>query len=107
MKSPRCSLIGSGERQVLAVATSASRSDAVEVRDHAGHATANVVRHVEQVVKGPVEVVGQEPDLLPEAVGPDRRYSPGAPPPTSTVTVTLQFGQVTSARVVPSVLIRR
>lgn len=61
----------------------------------------------QQVIEGPVEVVGQESDLLPEAIGPDRHNSPGAPPATSTVKSLLQEGQVTSTSVCPSVLIRR
>ncbi len=57
------------------------------------------MREIENLVKGPVQVVGQEPDFLPEAVGPDRGYSPGPPPATSTVKEVLHPGQVTSARV--------
>ena len=80
----------------------------VETRHHACHALAHLVRHVEKVIQRPMQVVGQKPDLLPEAIGSDRRYSPSAPPPpTSTMTVSPQCGQMTSAIVVPSVLIRR
>jgi hypothetical protein len=62
---------------------------------------------IQEIIEGPVEVVGQETDLLPETIGPDRHYSPGTPPPTSTKIASWQLGQVTSATVVPSVLIRR
>ncbi|CAB4938068.1 unannotated protein [freshwater metagenome] len=80
----------------------------VEIRHHACHALAHLVRHIQKVIQRPVQVIGQKPDLLPEAVGSDRRYSPSAPPPpTSTMTVSPQCGQMTSAIVVPSVLIRR
>ena len=83
------------------------RSDSIERGNHLSHSPANVVGEIQNVVKRPVQVIGQKSDLLPEAIGSDRRYSPGAPPPTSTRTVSLQLGQVTSANVEPSVLTRR
>ena len=83
------------------------RNCAIEVRHHAGHPLPHAVREVKEVIQGPVQVVGQKPDLLPEAIGSDRCYSPSAPPPTSTMTSWLQCGHVTSATVVPSVLMRR
>jgi len=79
----------------------------IEVRHHPGHALTNTMREIKDVVELPVKVVGQKSDLLPEAISSDRHYSPGAPPPTSTITSWLQCGQVTSATVVPSVLMRR
>ena len=86
----------------------ALRSCLIEIRHHACHSLTHLVGQVQEVIKRPVQVVGQKPDLLPEAIGPDRRYSPSAPPPpTSTMTVSPQCGQMTSAIVVPSVLIRR
>lgn len=83
------------------------RNCTIEIRHHAGHPLSHAVREIQEVIQGPVQVVGQKSDLLPEAIGSDRCYSPSAPPPTSTMTSWLQCGHVTSATVVPSVLMRR
>ena len=104
-KSPR-----DGPRQpsVLSGATTApSRLFSIQCRRLRQQPPPNVVGEAKNVVKRPVQVVGQEPDFLPEAVGPDRCYSPGPPPATSTVKEELHEGQVTSASVWPSVLILR
>ena len=65
------------------------------------------VLEVEDVVEGPVEVVGDVRDLLVDPVGRVRHDSPRRPPARSMVNRCEHSGQVTAARVWPSALIRR
>jgi hypothetical protein len=71
----------------------------VDPRDLVGPPSALGVLEVEQVVEGPVEVVGDVRDLLVQPVDRVRRYSPRRPPATSTAKSVPQEGQVTAARV--------
>ena len=64
------------------------------------------VLQVKDVVKGPVEVVGDVRDLAIERVRGVRHDSPRRPPAMSTVISVLQWGQVTRALVWPSVFTR-
>jgi hypothetical protein len=62
---------------------------------------------VEDLVQGPVHVVGEVRGLFPQPVGRVPQDSPGASPATSTANSCPHAGQVTSASVCPSWLIRR
>ena len=76
-------------------------ADVVDVHHTVG------VFQVEQGVQRPVQVVGEVRDLLLQAVGRVRDYSPRRLPDRSRVNSWLQAGQVTAARVWPSALTRR
>lgn len=79
----------------------------VDARDLLDVTGALGVGEAEDLRSRPVEVVGDVRDLLVETVGPVRHDSPRRLPARSTSKDVSQFGQVTSARVWPSALIRR
>src|SRR5690242_18914111 len=65
------------------------------------------VFEVEDVVEGPVQVVGDVRDFLVQPVGRVRHDSPRRPPATSTTKLWPHSGQATPALVWPSLLTRR
>ncbi len=73
----------------------------------AHEAPAGGVVEIKQLLQRPMKVVCDVRDLLVELVWRVRQNPPGAPPATSTAKSCLHEGQVTLARVWPSVLIRR
>ena len=79
----------------------------VDPRDLIDEAVPVRVLQVEDLVHGPVKVVGDVRDLLEEAVGRVRQDSPGEAPPISTLNSWRQAGHVTEARDVPSWFTRR
>src|SRR5262249_11705108 len=65
------------------------------------------VFQVEDLVQRPMEVVSEVRDLLVQPVGRVRHDSPRRPPARSMSNPLPHLGQVTAARVCPSLLIRR
>ena len=65
------------------------------------------VFEVQQGIQRPVQVISEVRDLLAQTVGRVRDYSPRRLPDRSMVNSCVQAGQVTAARVWPSVLTRR
>jgi hypothetical protein len=79
----------------------------VDLSDLIDESTPEGMLHVEDAIKWPVEVVGNVRDLLKQLISRVRHDSPLASPDKSTVNSWWQDGQVTTAEVCPSWLMRR
>lgn len=86
---------------------SVARDAGVEGTDLADESLTLRMLEVEDVLPGPVQVVGDVRDLLVQPIGRVRQDSPRRPPETSTAKWCSHDGQVTVALVWPSVFTRR
>ncbi|GAA3638679.1 hypothetical protein GCM10022236_46350 [Microlunatus ginsengisoli] len=91
----------------MIVRGSVARDAGVEGTDLADEPLSLGVLEVEDLLTGPVQVVGDVRDLFVQTIGRVRQDSPRRPPETSTAKWWSQEGQVTVARVWPSVFTRR
>ena len=94
-------------RSSLSGPSSALLDSGVQRADLRDEPLALEVIEIEDLLTRPVQVVRDVRDLLVQPVGRVRLYSPRRPPDTSTANRCEQDGQVTAARVCPSVLTRR